>query len=242
MSYFYKSRVPTLNHLLAPWYGKLWAGVQYLLGRRGPLAMSVNQAGGFVRSRPELTRPNLQLYFNPLSYAMDALKPGRIRQPDPFPGFLLSFNSCRPGSRGRVSLRSADPLAKPVIETHFLTTAEDRQDALEGMALLRQLAATQPMAQVISSEVLPGEEVRSKAQMMDDFSHRAGSVYHASCTCAMGRSASDSVVDSQLRVHGLLGLRVVDASVFPNITSGNTNAPTLMVAEKGAEMILQSQR
>jgi choline dehydrogenase len=241
-SYFFKSRVRTLNNELYPLHGKLKAGLRYLLGKRGPLAMSVNQAGAFVRSHPELQRPDMQLYFNPISYSNDAIKPGKLRQPDPFPAFLMSFNSCRPTSRGSVSIRSSDPTDKPVINTNFLSTSQDIQDAIAGAQLLRQIAATRPLADVIEGEHMPGPAVQSEEQVLEDFRQRSGSVFHASSTCAMGASLTRGVVDARLRVHGIDRLRVVDASVFPAVTSGNTNAPTVMVAEKGADMILQDHR
>jgi choline dehydrogenase len=239
VSYFFKSKVRTLNNDLFPLHGKLKAGLQYLLGRRGPLGMSVNQAGAFVRSRADLTRPNLHLYFNPISYSADVVKPGRMRNPDPFPAFLLSFNTCRPTSRGSVQIHSLDPLSKPLIKTNFLSTAEDMRDVLEGSQLLRRLAATRPLADVVECEHMPGLQMQTPDQVMQDFRQRAGSVFHASSTCAMGSSPERSVVDARLRVHGIQGLRVIDASVFPSVTSGNTNAPTIMVAEKGADMVLQ---
>jgi len=245
VSYFFKSKVPTLNNTLGPWYGKLWAGMRYLWDRKGPLGMSVNQAGAFVRSRPELDRPNLHLYFNPISYTAGSAPVGKrfqLQNPDPFAAFLISFNTCRPTSRGSVLITSPDPLAKPRIETNFLTTEHDRQDIMDGSRLLRRIAAAAPLAEVISAEHLPGSQVQSEAQIFADFGQRAGSVYHASCTCAMAPDDSRGVVDARLRVHGIAGLRVIDASVFPAVTSGNTNAPTIMVAEKGADMVLQDNR
>lgn len=238
VSYFFKSKVPTLNEQLGPLTGKLWAGIRYLFGRRGPLGMSVNQAGAFVRSRPGLERPNMHLYFNPLSYTANTAKPGKLPQPDPFPAFLVSFNTCRPTSRGTVAIRSADPLAKPVITTNFLSTPEDIADVLEGSRLLRRIAATRPLADVIASEHLPGAHVQSEEAILEDFRQRGGSVYHACGTAGMAPDAASGVVDARLRVHGVAGLRVIDASVFPAVTSGNTNAPTIMVAEKGAAMVL----
>ncbi len=245
VSYFFKSKVPTLNNTLGPWYGKLWAGMRYLWDRKGPLGMSVNQAGAFVRSRPELARPNLHLYFNPISYTAGSAPVGKrfqLQNPDPFAAFLISFNTCRPTSRGSVLINSPDPLAKPRIETNFLTTEHDRQDIMDGSRLLRRIAAAAPLAEVISAEHLPGVQVQSEEQVVADFGQRAGSVYHAPCTCAMAPDDTRGVVDARLRVHGIAGLRVIDASVFPAVTSGNTNAPTIMVAEKGADMVLQDNR
>jgi choline dehydrogenase len=238
VSYYYRSKLPTLNDALYPLLGKLRAGLRYVLTRTGPLAMSVNQAGAFVRSRPGLPRPNLHIYFNPLSYTATKGPRRKLTQPDPWSAFLLSFNTCRPTSRGSVAIRSADPLAAPLIRTHYLTTAEDIADVYDGARFLRRLAAAGPLAGIIEREDQPGPGVVGDEAVLEDFRARAGSVYHVSCTCAMGPDPAAAVVDARLRVHGLGRLRVADASVFPAVTSGNTNAPTVMVAEKAADLIL----
>jgi len=243
VSYFYRSRVPTLNNQLAPWYGKVLAAIRYALTRRGPLAMSVNQAGAFLRSRPELARPNLHIYFNPASYSTTTVSGSRrLLNPDPFAGFLMSFNTCRPTSRGSIHLRSADPLAAPAITPNSLSTQGDVRDVYDGARILRRIAAAAPLAEVTSSEREPGPDVLRDEAVLADFRRRAGSVFHACGTCAMGTDAARAVVDPRLRVHGVEALRVVDAAVFPNLTSGNTNTPTLMVAEKAADLILQDSR
>jgi len=240
VNYYFRSRVPSLNDELYPLSGKIRAALRYLVGRRGALAMSVNQAGAFTRSRPGLQRPNMHIYFNPLSYGTVTGLERRLLQPDPFPGFLMSFNTCRPTSRGSISLVSPDPLVAPAIHPNSLSTAADVTDVLEGAQLLRRIASAPGLAQVIESELKPGTELQSPAELLEDFRQRGGSVFHACGTCAMGPDARHAVVDSDLRVHGIHALRVVDASVFPTVTSGNTNAATIMVAEKGAELILRS--
>lgn len=241
--YSYRSRVPTLNGELGPLSGKLKAALRYALRRDGPLAMSVNQAGAFVRSRADLERPNLHLYFNPASFtAAAAGNSRRLIRVDPFPGFRMSFNTCRPTSRGSVHIRSADPFASPAITPNSLATDEDIADVYEGARMLRHIAAAAPLARIVESEIEPGARVRTDAQVLEDFRRRAGSVFHPCGTCAMGPDPAHSVVDARLRVHGIAGLRVVDASVFPSITSGNINAPTLMVAEKAADLILEDDR
>ena len=240
VSYFYRSRVPTLNDQLAPFFGKVKAALRYALGRRGPLAMSVNQAGAFLRSRAELTRPNLHIYFNPASYSTTTIGPKRrLLNPDPYPGFLMSFNTCRPTSRGTIHIRSSDPLSSPAIFPNSLATEADVQDVFEGARVLRRIAAARPLAEVIETEREPGAQVQSDAEVLADFRRRAGSVFHACGTCAMGADPRTSVVDQRLRVRGVSGLRVVDAAIFPNISSGNINAPTLMVAERAADLILE---
>ena len=237
VDYLYRSRVPTLNDELRPLRGKLGAGLNYVLRRRGPLALSVNQGGGFFRSRPGLDRPNMQLYFSPLSYVK--AQPGKraLMSPDPYPGFLLSVQPCRPTSRGYLRLRSPDPFAPPLIVPNSLATEHDLSEMLEGVRFLRQLAATPSLSGVIDEEIAPGRGVQSDEALIDDIRRRASTVFHPVGTCRMGPDPREAVVDPRLRVHGLEALRVIDASVFPTLTSGNTNAPTVMVAEKGADLV-----
>ena len=237
VTYFYRSSQPTLNDELRPLSGKIRAGLHYLIDRGGPLSMSVNQGGGFIRSRPELARPDLQLYFSPVSYTETPLSERRLLNPDPFSAFLLSFNACRPTSRGWLRISSADPRRPPRITPNYLSTDQDVADALAGVKLLRRLAATRPLADIITGEIKPGRAIQTDKELLADFRDRADTVYHPVGTCAMGPDPATAVVDARLRVHGLSGLRVIDASIFPTVTSGNTNAPTVMVAEKGAEMV-----
>jgi choline dehydrogenase len=241
INYIYRSRVPTLNNALYPWHGKLRAGIEYLLRRRGPLSMSVNQGGGFIRSSADKAAPDLQLYFNPASYTTTRTRNRRLMNPDAFPGFLLSFNSCRPTSRGHLEIRSADPDMPPAIFPNYLSTERDLQDVCIGARVLRRIAAAAPLAALIEDELQPGARLQSDEQLLQDFRARAGSVFHPVGTCAMGNDPTRAVVDARLRVHGITALRVVDASVFPSITSGNTNAAVTMVAERGAAMILQDE-
>jgi choline dehydrogenase len=237
VSYFYRSSRRTLNDELRPLRGKMLAGLRYLIDRGGPLSMSVNQGGGFVRSRPDVERADLQLYFSPVSYTQTPLADRKLLHPDPFSAFLLSVNACRPTSRGRLRITSPDPRGPPSITPNYLATDQDLADALTGATLLRRLAATQPLAGIIISEIKPGPDINTKAGLLADFRDRADTVYHPVGTCAMGPDPRTAVVDARLRVHGIAALRVIDASIFPTLTSGNTNAPTVMVAEKGADMI-----
>ena len=233
-----RSRVPTLNDILLPWHGKLRVGLRYILTRRGPLSISVNQAGGFVRSRPELPYPNLQLYFSPLSYTKAVPGIRALTRPDAFPGFLLAAQPCRPTSRGWVEIASPDAADAPKIHPNSLATEYDRQELLEAAKYVRRLCETKALRSIIDAELKPGPEVTSDDDLMADIRCRATTVFHPVATCRMGPDPATDVVDAKLRVHGLEALRVVDASVFPAVTSGNTNAPTLMVAEKAAELIL----
>ena len=238
IDHLYRSRLPTLNQKFGSISGKIAAGLRYLLFRNGPLALSVNQAGGFVRSRPGLAAPNIQLYFSPLSYTRTPPGTRPLMRPDIFPGFMLSAQPCRPTSRGFLEIASADPAAAPRIVPNSLATDHDVSELLEGSRLLRQLAATPALRDVIETELIPGSAIQSDAEMLSDIQKRATTVYHPVSTCRMGHDPDTDVVDQSLCVHGVERLRVVDASIFPSIPSGNTNAPTLMVAEKGADLIL----
>ena len=240
--YLYRSRVPTLNNLLRPWWGQLALGLRYILARRGPLSLSVNQAGGFFRTRPDLKRPNMQLYFSPLSYLKAVPGKRQLLRPDPYPGFIIGVSNCHPTSRGSINIRSGDPLEAPFIRANYLSTEEDMSEMVEAAHFLRRLAAQKPIAEVIAEELQPGAHIDNRAEIEDDIRRRSGSVFHASGTCAMGPNAATAVVDPHLRVHGVEALRVVDASIFPLLTSGNTNAPTIMVGERGSDFIINDGR
>ncbi|WP_121062631.1 GMC family oxidoreductase [Chachezhania antarctica] len=242
IDYLYRSRVPTLNQQLYPWYGKLWHGMRYVLTRRGPLSLGVNQAGGFVRSRPGLSRPNIQLFFSPVSYTK--APPGKrpLMNPDPFPGFLVGAQPTRPTSRGHLQIRSPDPMDPVEIHPNYLATEFDVQDMLDAARLSRQIALAPAMAKMVETELLPGSHVTSDEDMIADFRARATTVFHPVSTCRMGPDPATDVVDANLNVHGLQGLRVADASIFPTLTSGNTNAPAIMVGEKAADLILADTR
>lgn len=242
IDHLYRSTVPTLNNQLGPWYGKLWAGLQYAAMRRGPLALSVNQGGGFFRSRPGLLHPNMQLYFSPLSYIKATPGKRALMAPDPYPGFLLGAQPCKPTSRGELLLRSADPMAPPLIRANALSTAHDVEEMVEAARFLRTLAATPALRAVIDKELIPGALTQTREQLLEDIRQRASTVFHPVSTCRMGPDSATAVVNHRLQVYGVGRLRVVDASAFPSLTSGNTNAPTLMLAEKAADEILRDAR
>ena len=236
--YYYRSRVPTLNNQLSPWWGKMLAGMQYLLFRNGVLSISINQAGGFLKSHPSRSRPNIQTYFNPMSYT--TAPPGKrpLMQPDSFPGFVNSVGQIRPLSRGHLQIDSTDPREPVMIYPNYLSHEEDVTQMLEGVRLLRKLANCPALAEIIEAEVTPGAEVQSDADLVTDIRARSSTVFHPTSTCMMGPDRNTAVVDNQCRVYGTQQLRVIDASIFPTVISGNTNAPVMMVAEKVADMIL----
>lgn len=239
INYTWRMRVPTLNDELRPWWGKLRAGLRYLLIRRGPLSLSVNHGGGFFRTGPEHSRPNMQLYLQAFSALIPRDGERPILSPDPFSGLSLGLSNCRPTSRGAVGLRSSDPFAAPRIEANALSTENDVAEMLAGVKLLRRIAASEPLAALVAEELRPGPEVTADADLVDDIRRRSGTVYHPACTCRMGPDPATSVVDPRLRVHGVDGLRVCDASVFPSMVAGNINAPSMMVGWRGSALILE---
>jgi choline dehydrogenase len=238
VSFYYRATIKTLNDELRPLLGKAKAALQYLLSRKGPLSMSVNQSGGFFKGDAREAEPNIQLYFNPLSYRIPKSSKAQL-EPEPYSGFLLCFNPCRPTSRGSIEIASDRVEDAAKIRINALSTEKDLRDVVQGSKLIRKIMGTKVLRDVTAEEISPGPDVSSDEAMLDYFRENSGSIYHLCGSCAMGQDASTSVVDERLRVHGMQGLRIVDASIFPNITSGNINAPTMMVAEKGADMILE---
>ena len=242
INYTWRMKVPTLNDELRPWWGKLKVGLQYVLTRKGPLSLSINQGGGFFRTHPEMTRPNMQLYMQAFSTLLPKAGERPILNPDPFSGLSLGLSNCRPTSTGEVMIKSPDPLVHPKISFNAYGTNSDVEEMLAAVKFLRKIAAQEPLKGLMAEELRPGPEISTDDAMINDFRQRSGTVYHHSCTCRMGPDAATSVVDSRLRVHGVEGLRVCDASVFPNLIAGNTNAPAMMVGWRGAAIILEDAR
>jgi choline dehydrogenase len=236
--YSFKASRPTLNDQLHSTLGQLIAGVRYLLTRSGPVALSVNQFGGFVRANPRVPRPDVQLYFNPVTYQAGDATRTRIKL-DPFSGFYLCFQPTRPTSVGRIDIVDRNFRTPPRIAPNYLSTDKDVEDARHGGRLMQSIARTRSFQSLIKEPLAPDLTRMSDPELVADFQARAATVYHPVGTCRMGKNIGESVVDSALRVHGMERLRVVDASVFPTVTSANTNAPTLMVAQKGADLILE---
>ncbi len=242
VSYFYKSKVPTLNDQLRPVLGKIYQGLRYIFSRSGPLSLSVNQSGGFIRTRDDLEKPNIQLYFSPVSYSLESPDKRAMMSPDPFSAMLLGISNCSPRSRGSVRLRSSNPLEPPVIEPNYLSHEDDIKDLLEGVKVLRKLAKTDSFRKVIGEEFRPGSQCQTDEQMIQHIKDTVWTVFHPSSTCRMGPNPKSSVVDSNLKVYGIEGLRVADASIFPSLVCGNINAATIMVGEKASDLILKDQR
>ena len=233
---------PSLNQKLRPVLGKFLVGLEYLFFKSGPLAMSLNQAGGFVKSDPSLEAPDLQLYFSPLSYSTAPHGKRPLMSPDPYPAVRLGFNPTKPTSEGWISLKSSNPFESPKFVGNYLSTEEDKKVMISGMHLMRKFLKTKAMRDIVEEELSPGSDFNDDKSFMDFARSEGGTVFHQCGTCGMGKDISSSVVDESLKVHGIDGLRVADASIFPRITTGNTNAPSIMVGEKAADIILAEQK
>lgn len=242
LNYTWRMRVPTYNDILRPWWGKALVGMKYLLTGTGPLAKSINHAGGFFRTSQELTRPNMQLYFQAFSTLVPRVGERPLLTPDQFSGLSIGLSNCRPTSRGEITLKSADPFEHPRIVANAYSTDTDVAEMLAAVKVLRRISAEDPIRSLIAEELRPGPTAQSDDDLIADFRARSGTVYHPSCTVRMGRDAATSVVDPDLRVRGVEGLRVCDASVFPTLIGGNTNAPSILVGWIGAERILKNAR
>lgn len=240
INYTWRMKVPTYNDILRPWWGKAWVGMQYFLSGKGPLAKSINHGGGFFRTAPDLARPNMQLYFQAFSTLIPRDGERPLLTPDPFSGLSIGLSNCRPTSRGEITLASADPFTAPRIVANAFSTNHDVDEMLLAVKYLRRIAEQEPIRSLIAEELRPGPAVQSDEDLIADFRARSGTVYHPSCTARMGSDPATAVVDADLRVHGLQGLRVCDASVFPTLIGGNTNAPSILVGWMGAERILAS--
>ena len=222
----------TLNTMASNWFGKMKIGLEYAMFQSGPMSMAPSQLGAFARSDANQPTPNLQYHVQPLSLEKFG---------DPlhaFPAFTASVCNLRPTSRGHVHIAGADSYAPPKISPMYLSTAEDRKVAAAALTLTRQIVASPALNKFSPEEYKPGIHYRTEEELAEAAGHIGTTIFHPVGTCKMGRADDPTaVVDSQLRVIGVAGLRVVDASIMPFITSGNTNSPTIMIAEKASEMI-----
>ena len=224
---------PTLNTIANSWWGKAGIALQYALRRSGPMSMSPSQLGAFTRSSPDMPYPNIQYHVQPLS--LDA-----FGQPlHTFPAITASVCNLNPTSRGTVRLRSASHADAPLISPNYLSTDEDRKVAADSLRVTRNIVAQPAMARFKPQELKPGVQYQTDDELATLAGDIASTIFHPIGTTKMGRPDDPmAVVDTRLRVRGIRGLRVVDAGVMPDITSGNTNAPTLMIAEKAAKWIV----
>ncbi|WP_409272283.1 GMC family oxidoreductase [Pseudomonas sp. KCJK9111] len=222
----------TLNQMANSLWGKMGMGLRYLYDRSGPLAMAPSQLGAFVRSSPDQATANLQYHVQPLSLE-------RFGEPlHQFPAFTASVCNLRPLSRGRIDICSADMHSAPLIDPNYLSDPQDLRVAADAIRLTRRIVQAPALAAFAPKEYLPGPALQTEEQLHEAAGKIGTTIFHPVGTCRMGNGPMD-VVDDQLRVHGIPGLRVADASIMPQITSGNTCSPTLMIAEKAAQLILK---
>lgn len=224
------NRPITMNDVMMSRFRQFRVGLQWLLTRKGPLSVPAGQAGLFARALPDSATPDLQFLFQTFSggYYEDGLYK--------FSGFANFLCPVRPESRGEITLRSANPHDQPRLSPNYFSHERDRLIAVEGLKLARRMAATGPLSEFVIEEHLPGSEIASDAEIEDYLVRNGGCVSHQVGTCKMGTDRM-AVVDPALKVHGVERLRVVDASIMPTLISGNTNAPTIMIGEKAADLI-----
>ena len=229
------SGVKTLNERSQTLWHKAMIALEYAIWRSGPMSMAPSQLGCFAKSDPSRETPNLQYHIQPLTLP-------KFGEPlDPFPAFTASVCNLRPTSRGHVRIKSPDPTAHPEIRPNYLATEEDRRVAADAIRLTRRICSQPALARYRPEEFKPGSHIESDEELARAAGDIATTIFHPVGTAKMGTD-DRAVVDPRLRVHGLEGLRVIDASIMPTITSGNTAAPTMMIAEKGAAMIAEDWR
>ena len=231
------SGVPTMNALYASLWRRPLMALEYAAFQRGPMSMAPSQMGAFARSSPDQGTANLQFHVQPLSL-------DRFGEPlHPFPAITISVCNLRPGSRGAIHAVSPDPLAAPCIAPNYLSTPDDEQVAVDSLRLVRRIVGQAPLARYRPDEINPGRTVDDDPGLLAAARDLGTTIFHPVGTARMGLAADPmAVVDERLRVFGIEGLRIADASVMPTITSGNTNSPTMMIAEKAARMILEDRR
>ena len=216
-------------------FGKALMGLEYLLFQSGPVTMGASQVCGFAKSDPSRETPNLQFHVSPVSTDILGVTPMHD-----FEGITPTVANIRPTSRGEILISSSDTKVNPKIKMNYLSTDEDRKVAADGIKLIRKIVMeTNEFKKYEPEEFRPGSHLNDKEEIVKACSHYAQTIFHPVGTCKMGNDES-AVVSDKLKVHGINKLRVIDASIMPNITSGNTNAPTIMIAEKGADMILSA--
>ncbi len=231
----------TTNDQLNSWFGKVGMGLQWLVSRSGPLAVGINQGGCFMRAlgdahgQPVANTPDIQFHVATLSADMAG---GKVH---PYSGFTMSVCQLRPESRGHIRIRSTDPLVPPEMQPNYLATDLDRRTAVAAIKCARAIAAAPAMRGLVKREVKPGPQANEDAALLEFCRDQGATIFHPSGTCKMGTDAL-AVLDERLRVRGVSGLRVVDASAMPTLVSGNTNAPVVMMAEKAAQMVREDAR
>jgi choline dehydrogenase len=216
------------------WYNRPWIGFQWLFLRRGPAATNHFEAGGFVRGNDDVDYPNVMFHFLPLAIRYDGTLPSRGH------GYQVHVGPMYSDARGSVKIKSTDPTVHPALRFNYLSTAQDRREWVEAIRCARHILGQPAFGAFDGGEISPGPAVQSDAEILDWVAHDGETAYHPSCSCRMGVDPLSVVDPANMKVHGLEGLRVVDASVMPYVTNGNIYAPTIMIAEKAADLIMNN--
>ena len=239
IDYLYKTFMPTLNKDLGSWKGRIKSSLRYLYNRSGPLSLSLNQGGGYINWNSLDPYPNIQLYFNPLTYSVSYKNRRPLLNTDKFNGFIIGFNSCRPKSLGEVKLKSFKDDYLPSINPNYLSDERDIHDLNTAFDFTRQFSSNKHISDLIKSPIKINPIKANDDELLDHFKSNATTIYHPCGTCRMSKDIVTGVVSDKLKVHGLDNLWIVDASIMPNITSGNINAPVMMLSYLSSKIILE---
>ena len=229
----------TLNNDLGTWAGRIKSVLRYLYNRRGPFSLSLNQGGGYINWNSLDPYPNIQLYFNPLTYSVSYKNKRPLLKTDKFNGFIIGFNSCRPKSLGEVKLKISKDVYLPSINPNYLSDERDIHDLYSTFDFIRKFTTNRHINEIIKSPVNIDPINTNNDELLDHFKSNATTVYHPCGTCRMSRDINSGVVSEKLKVHGIDNLWIVDASIMPNITSGNINAPVMMLSYLSSKIILE---
>ena len=233
----YESKIPTLNDELRPYSKKIYHALKWFFTKNGPLSISINQAGAFIKSNKHVDRPDLQIYFLPLT-SIETGKVGNLSvSPDSFSGLTIACSLCRPKSTGQIKIRSNNPLDMTKIYPNSFANSDDLNLMLEGLKICRTLASKKPLSDYIKKPIGPHAQKISDNELINYIKNYAKTTYHPVGTCSMGTDEKKHVVDYNLKVFGIKNLRVADASIMPKIISGNTNAASFMIGEKASDLI-----
>ena len=239
LDYLYKTFMTTLNSDLGTWGGRIKSIFRYLYNRTGPFALSLNQGGGYINWNSLDPYPNIQLYFNPLTYSVSYKNKRPLLKTDKFNGFIIGFNSCRPKSLGEVKLKVSKKNYLPSIDPKYLSDERDIHDLYSTFDFIRKFTTNRHIKEIIKSPVNIDPINTNNDELLDHFKSNATTVYHPCGTCRMSREINSGVVSEKLKVHGIDNLWIVDASIMPNITSGNINAPVMMLSYLSSKIILE---